>query len=326
MKRREFIALVGGATAWPLLTWAQQPGARLPTVGFIGPSTASADVVRRSAFVKRLGELSWVEGRNLAIEYRWAEGVVPRAGEIAAEYAQQKVDVIVVSGDAQVLAAKRATSAIPIVIAAAADPVGNGLVESLARPGGNVTGLSRQLADSTGKRLEVLREFLPGLRRVAILFNAANPLTAPELNTAQAAAANLGLETVKCEIRRAEDIAPALEALRDRADALYVCIDPLVNTNGVRINSLALAARLPTMHSSRDNIDAGGMISYGPDITDLFRRAAEFVDKILRGARPADLPVEQPTKFELVINLRAAKAMGLEVSPVLLSRADEVVE
>jgi putative tryptophan/tyrosine transport system substrate-binding protein len=224
----------------------------------------------------------------------------------------------VVSGDAQVLAAKRAT--------AAADPVGNGLVESLARPGGNVTGLSRQLTDSTGKRLEVLREFLPGLRRVAILFNAANPLTAPELNTAQAAAANLDLDTVKCEIRRAEDVAPAIEALRDRADALYVCIDPLVNTNGVRINSLALAARLPTMHSSRDNIDAGGMISYGPDITDLFRRAAEFVDKILRGAKPADLPVEQPTKFELVVNFRAAKAMGLEVSPALLARADEVVE
>jgi putative ABC transport system substrate-binding protein len=326
MKRRDFISLVGGATAWPLAAWAQQPAARLPTIGFIGPSTASADVVRRATFAKRLGELGWVDGQNLTIEYHWAEGAVARAGEIAAEYAQQKVDVIVISGDAQVLAAKRATSAIPIVIAAAADPVGDGLVESLARPGGNVTGLSRQLTDSTGKRLEVLRDFLPELRRVAILFNAANPLTAPELKTAQAAAANLGLDTVSCEIRRAEDVGPAIEALSGRADALYVCIDPLVNTNGVRINSLALAARLPTMHSSRDNIDAGGMISYGPDITDLFRRAAEFVDKILRGARPADLPVEQPTKFELVINLRAAKAMGLEISPVLLSRADVVVE
>jgi putative tryptophan/tyrosine transport system substrate-binding protein len=220
MKRREFIALVGGATAWPLLASAQQAAARLPTIGFIGPSTASADVTRRTAFAKRLGELSWVEGRNLAIEYRWAEGVVTRAGEVAAEYARQKVDVIVVSGDAQVLAAKRATSAIPIVIAAAADPVGNGLVESLARPGGNVTGLSRQLTDSTGKRLEVLRDFLPELRRVAILFNAANPLTAPELNTAQAAAANLGLDTLKCEIRRAEDVGPAIEVLRGRAGAL----------------------------------------------------------------------------------------------------------
>jgi putative ABC transport system substrate-binding protein len=326
MQRREFIVGLGAAASWPLAARAQQPAAKFPTIGFIGPSTASADVTRRNAFAKRLGELGWVDGRNLAIEYHWADGVVLRAGEIAAEYVQKKVDVIVVSGDAQVLAAKRATAAIPIVIAAAADPVGNGLVESLARPGGNVTGLSRQLTDSTGKRLEVLREFLPGLRRVAILFNAANPLTAPELNAAQAAGASLGLDTVKCEIRRAEDVAPAIEALKGGADALYVCIDPLVNTNGVRINSLALAARLPTMHSSRDNIDAGGTISFGPDITDLFRRAAEFVDKILRGARPADLPVEQPTKFELVINLRSTKAMGFEVSPALLSRADEVVE
>jgi putative ABC transport system substrate-binding protein len=326
MKRREFIAGIGAVTACPLAARAQQQPAKLATVGFIGPSTAAADVTRRAAFAKRLAELGWVEGRSLAIEYRWAEGVVPRAGEIAAEYARQQVDVIVVSGDAQVLAAKRATAVIPIVIAAAADPVGNGLVESLARPRGNVTGLSRQLTDSTGKRLEVLREFLPGLRRVAILFNAANPLTAPELNTAQAAATTLGLDTVKCEIRRAEDVAPAIEALRGNADALYVCIDPLVNSNGVRINALALAARLPTMHSSRDNIDAGGMISYGPDVTDLFRRAAEFVDKILRGAKPADLPVEQPIKFELVINLKAAKTLSLEIAPALLARADEVVE
>ena len=216
MKRREFITLLGsGAVTWPLATRAQQPAAKLLTIGFIGPSTASADVTRRAAFAKRLGEFGWIDGRNLTIEYRWAEGVVPRAGEIAAEYAQQKVDVIVVSGDAQVLAAKRATAAIPIVIAAAADPVGNGLVESLARPGGNVTGMSRQLTDSTGKRLEVLQEFLPGIRRVAILFNAANPLTAPELNTARAAAANLGLDTVKCEIRRAEDVVPAIEIAQE---------------------------------------------------------------------------------------------------------------
>lgn len=327
MGRREFITLVGAAAAaWPLAARSQQPAAKLPIIGFIGPSTPTADVTRRAGLTKRLGELGWVDGRNLTIDYRWAEGAVARAGEIAADYAQRKVDVIVVSGDAQVLAAKRATAAIPIVIAAAADPVGNHLVESLARPGGNVTGLSRQLTDSTGKRIEVLREFLPGLRRVAILFNAANPLTAPELNTALATTTKLGLDAVKCEIQRAEDIAPAIEALKGNADALYVCIDPLVNTNGVRINSLALAARLPTMHSSRDNIEAGGMISYGPDITDLFRRAAEFVDKILRGAKPADLPVEQPTKFELVINLRAAKSIGLEVSPTLLARADEVVE
>jgi putative ABC transport system substrate-binding protein len=325
MRRRQFLAGLGAGAAWSFAARAQQP-AKLPVVGFIGPSTASADVTRRAAFARRLGELGWIEGRNITVEHRWAEGVIARAGEIAAEYARQKVDVIVISGDAQVLAAKRATSEIPIVIAAAADPVGNGLVESLARPGGNVTGLSRQLTDSTGKRLEILREVISGLHRLAILFNAANPLTVPELKAAQAAAVTLGLETVKCEIRRAEDVAPAIEAIRGNADALYVCIDPLVNTNRVQINSLALAARLPTMHSSRDNIDAGGMISYGPDITDLFRRAAEFVDKILHGARPGDLPVEQPTKFELVINLKAAKMLGLEIAPTLLARADEVAE
>lgn len=249
MRRRDFVGLFAGAVAWPLAANAQQPAAKPPTIGFIGPSTASADRTRRAALQKRLGELGWVEGRNITIVYRWAEGVVARAGEIAAEYAQQKVDVIVISGDAQVLAAKRATADIPIVIAAAADPVGNGLVASLSRPGGNVTGLSRQLTDSTGKRIEILREVVPGLRRLAILFNAANPLTAPELEAAQAAAHTLGLETIKSEIRRGEDIQPAIEALKGSADALYVCIDPLVNSNGVRINTLALAARLPTMHS-----------------------------------------------------------------------------
>lgn len=330
MKRREFIIAIGGAVATsvvsPTAVRAQQLAAKTPAIGFIGPSTASADRTRRAALTQRLGELGWTEGRNVAIEYRWAEGVIARVGEIAADYVKQGVDVIVVSGDAQVLAVKRATSFIPIVIAAAADPVGNHLVESLARPGGNATGLSRQLTDSTGKRIELLREIVPGLRRLAILFNAANPLTVPELETAQAAARELGLETVRCEIRRADDVQPAIEQLRGNADALYVCIDPLVNTNGVAINTLALAARLPTMHSSRDNIEAGGMISYGPDISDLFRRAAEFVDKILRGAKPGDLPVEQPTKFELVINLKAAKTLGLEISPTLLARADEVVE
>jgi putative ABC transport system substrate-binding protein len=326
MKRREFmLALGSAAVVWPLAVQAQQ-GTRLPTIGFIGPSTAAADVTRRAALKQRLGELGWIEGRTMAIEYRWAEGNVARAGEIATEYVGRGVDVIVISGDAQVRAVEKATSTIPIVIAAAADPVGNGLVQSLARPGGNATGLSRQLTDSTGKRLELLREIIPSLKRVAILFNAANPLTAPELEKAEAAARALGLDAVRVEVRRAEDIQPAIDQLRDRADALYVCIDPFVNTNGVRINTLALAARLPTMHSSRDNIEAGGMISYGPDISDLFRRAGEFVDKILRGAKPGDLPVEQPTKFELVINLKAARTLDLDIAPTLLARADEVVE
>ncbi len=304
---------------------AQQPSAKLPIVGFIGPSTADADRTRRAALLERLGELGWVQDRNLRIEFLWADGVVARAGEIAAKYAQQSVSLIVVSGDAQVKAAKNATSTIPIVIAAAADPVGNGLVDSLSRPGGNVTGMSRQLTNSTGKRLELLREIVAG-RRLAILFNAGNPLTRPELETAEKAAQAMGFATVRAEIRNSGDVQPAIEALAGKADALYVCIDPLVNTNNVRINALAQAARLPTMHSSRDNIDSGGMISYGPDTIDLFRRAAEFVDKILRGAKPADLPVEQPTKFELVINLKMAKAIGLEVAPTVLARADQVIE
>ncbi len=326
MRRREFMLTLGGvAAAWPLAA-AAQPSAKLPIIGFIGPSTAAADTTRRAALKQRLAELGWVEGRTVAIEYRWAEGSVPRAGEIAAEYVALGVNVIVVSGDAQVRAAEKATSTTPIVIAAAADPVGNGLVQSLARPGGNATGLSRQLTDSTGKRLELLRDIMPALKRVAILFNAANPLTIPELEKAEAAARTLGIDTVRVEVRRSEDVQPAIDQVRDRADALYVCVDPFVNTNGVRINSLALAARLPTMHSSRDGIEAGGMISYGPDISDLFRRAGEFVDKILRGARPGEIPVEQPVKFELVVNLKTARTLGLEIAPTLLARADDVVE
>jgi putative ABC transport system substrate-binding protein len=326
MRRRAFLRLIGvAAGVWPFALGAQQPSAKLPTIGFIGPSTAEADRTRRAALLGRLGELGWFDDRNLKIEFLWANGVVARAGEIAAKYAEAGVSLIVVSGDAQVKAAKNATSTIPIVIAAAADPVGNGLVESLSRPGGNVTGMSRQLTDSTGKRLELLREIVPG-RRLAILFNAGNPLTKPELEVAEKAGQALGFTTMRAEIRSGADVQPAIEALAGKADAIYVCIDPLVNTNNVRINALAQAARLPTMHSSRDNIDSGGMISYGPDTIDLFRRAAEFVDKILRGAKPADLPVEQPVKFELVINLRMAKAIGLEVAPTVLARADQVIE
>jgi putative ABC transport system substrate-binding protein len=316
--------LVGAAVPWPLVARAQSAGK--PTIGFLGPSTAAADRTRRTAFLQRLGELGWVDDRNIAIDYRWAEGSVARAGEIAVEFARLKVDVIVASGDAQILAVKKATATIPIVIAAAADPVGSGLVASLARPGGNVTGLSRQLTDTAGKRLELLREVMPGLRRVAILFNAANPLTGLELRATESAALALGMETVRAEIRRAEDIPAAIEPLGGRVEALYICVDPLVNTNGVRINALALAARLPTMHSSRDNLEAGGFISYGPDISDLFRRAAEYVDKILRGAKPGDLPVEQPIKLELVVNLDTAKALGLAIPPPILARADEVIE
>ena len=326
MRRREFITLLGGiAVAYPLAARAQQPG-KLPVIGFLFASTAAVEHPRRVAFVQRLGELGWVEGHSVVIEYRSAEGVVKRAGEIAAELVQRKVDVIVMAGDAQVLAAKRATEVIPIVVAVAGDPVGNGLVASLARPGGNITGLSGQVADTAGKRVELLHEVVPALRRLAIFGNFANPTVALELEATQAAARTRGLEPIRAEFQRAEDIPAMLESLNGRADALYVCVDPLVIANRARINTFALGARLPAMHSYRDNLEAGGLISYGPDLPDLYRRAAGLVDKILRGAKPADIPVEQPTKFDLVINLKTAKMLGLEVPPGLLTRADEVIE
>jgi putative ABC transport system substrate-binding protein len=236
-----------------------------------------------------------------------------------------KVDVIVTSGPG-ILAAKQATAVVPIVFASAADPLSTGLVASLARPGGNVTGLSIQANDLTSKRLELLREVLPGLRRLAIMANVDAPSAALEMGDAQANARTFGLEVVTSEIRGAEDIAPAFEALKGCADALYVCPDPLVTTNQVRINTLAVGARLPTSYIFREDVAAGVLMSYGPSIPDLYRRAADYVDKILRGTKPGDIPVEQPTKFDLVINLITAKALGLEIPPSLLGRADEVIE
>jgi len=324
--RREFITLLGGTAAtWPLAARAQQPG-KLPTIGFSDASMPSTERQWVAAFVQRLGELGWIEGRNIAIEHRWAEGRAERAAEIAAEFVRMKVDVIVTSGTTNVVAAKQATSTIPIVFAAVGDPVGNGLVASLARPGGNVTGLSIQQTDLAGKRLEMLREILPGLRTVAILANVSAPNAVLDMRSAEAAARTLGLDLVTLEIWSAENIAPAFDGLKGRADALYVVLDPLINSNRLRINTLALGARLPTMHGIRESVEAAGLMSYGTNFSDLFRRAADFADKILRGAKPADLPVEQPTKFELVINLTTAKALGLTISEQLLARADEVIE
>jgi putative ABC transport system substrate-binding protein len=325
MRRREFITFLGGAAAWPLAARGQQ-GAKLPTIGFLGQSTRSAASEWVAAFVQRLRQLGWIESRTIAIEYRWGEGLTERAAEIAVEFIRLNVDVIVTSGTPQVLAAKQATSVIPIVFATAGDPVGTSLVASLARPGGNVTGLSNQNVDTDGKRLELLREVLPSLRRLAILANIGNPAAVLEMAAVQAMARTLGLEVDTLEVRRAEDIAPAFEALKGRAEALYVVTDALVSTNRFRINTLVLAARLPTMHGERDYVEAGGLISYVANYPDLFRRAADYVDKILRGAKPADLPVEQPTKFDLVVNLITARALGLTVPPTLLARADEVIE
>ena len=323
MRRREFITLLGGAAAWPLAARAQQ---KLPTIGYLGSGTRATQGEWAAAFVQRLRELGWIDARTVAIEYRWAQGRDERAAEIAAEFIRRKVDVIVTSGTPVIVATKQATSVIPIVFAAAGDPVGTGLVASLARPGGNVTGLSNQVPDLAGKRLELLREIVPGLGRLAILGNVGNPVVVLEIGQIQAAARTLGLEVITLEIRRGEDIVPSFEALNGRAEALYVVLDAIVSTHRFRINTLALAARLPTMHALREGVEVGGLMSYGPNIPDLFRRAGDYVDKILRGAKPSDLPVEQPTKFDLVINLTTAKALGLEVPPTVLARADEVIE
>jgi putative tryptophan/tyrosine transport system substrate-binding protein len=326
MRRREFITLLGvTAAAWPLAARAQQPG-KLPIIGFLGATTPSVASQWEAAFVKRLQELGWTTGRSVAIEYRWSEGRSERFAELAAEFAGLKVDVIVTWGAETVIAAKQATSVIPIIFAVAADPLGAGLVASLARPGGNVTGLSLQFTDLAGKRLELLREVVSDLRRLEIMANVASPSAALEMREAQTAARAIGLEATSTKIRRAEDIAPAFEAFKSRVDALYVCSDPLVISNRNRINTLALGARLPTVHGVREHVQAGGLMSYGANFADLFRRAADYVDKVLRGTKPADIPVEQPTKFDLVLNLSTAKALGLTVPPALLSRADEVIE
>ena len=324
MKRREFITLLGGAVAWPLAAHAQQPGKR-PTIGFLGASTAANWSHWTAAFVQRLRELGWIEGRTVVIEYRWAEGRSEQFTEISAEFVRLKVDVIVTVASA-VPAAMQATSTIPIVFALAGDPVGSGLVASLARPGGNVTGLSIQSSDIAGKRIDLLREVLPGLRRLAIIANIDSSGAVLEIAEAQATARKLGLDVDVLEIRRAEEIAPAFGTLKSGVQALYVCPDPLVNANHARINTLALGARLPTIHPFRDFLGAGGFMSYGANNADLFRRAGDYVDKILRGAKPGDLPVEQPTKFDLVINLTTAKALGLTIPESFLLRADELIE
>src|SRR5215211_1948511 len=320
MRRREFIGVVGAAAAaWPLTARARQAG-KLPTIGFLGTVSASAWGPWTAAFLQRLRALDWIEGRTVAIEYRWAEGRTERYAEIAAEFVRLKVAIIVTSGGA-VLAARQATSVIPIVFAVANDPLGSGLVASLSRPGGNVTGLSAQQSDLVSKRLELLREVVPGFRQLGIMANVGYPAAVLEMDEVQGTARTFGFEVAKLEIRRPEDIAPAFEALKGRAEALYVCSDPFVNANRICINTLALLAGLPTSYAHREYVDAGGLMSYGPNFADLFRRSAELVDKVLRGTKPADIPVEQPTNFDLVINLKTAKALELEVPPTLLTRA-----
>ncbi|AJA64337.1 ABC transporter substrate-binding protein [Bradyrhizobium japonicum] len=315
MRRREFITLVGVAAVMGTSPARAEQSRKLPIIGFLGPAWSAQD------FEDRLRELGWIAGRTVAIEYRSAEGHTERSNEIATEFVRLKVNVIVTVGGSPTLAVKRATSLIPIV-SISGDPVGSDLVASLARPDGNATGLALNPISLAGKRLELLREVVPGFRRLSVMVNANSPGFKNRMDEVQAAASALGLEATILEIRRADDVASAFEALRDRADALYAVGVPLTFAIAPR----ALTARIPTMFEYREFVDAGGLMSYGVDATHLWRLAATFVDRILRGAKPADLPVQQPTKFDLVINLKTARALGLKVPESFLLRADEVVE
>jgi putative ABC transport system substrate-binding protein len=322
MRRRDLIKGIAGSTiAWPLAVNAQQTD-KLPTIGVLGVNETSWGPWA-AAFVARLHELGWIEGRNVAFEYRWDEGRAARDAEIGTEFVGLKVDVILANGKGAALL-KQVTATIPIVFPLAPDPVRGGLVASLARPGGNITGLSIQATDLASKRLDLLREVVPGLRRLAIIFDAGYSQAALEVDEVEAMARTVGVDVTPLEIRRAADIAPAFEVLR--ADALYVVLNSLINANRTRITSLAIGARLPTMFGAREYAQVGALMSYGPNFPDLFRHAADIVNKILHGAKPADIPVEQPTKFELVFNLKTAKAIGLMIPPNLLAIADEVIE
>jgi putative ABC transport system substrate-binding protein len=329
--RRGLIGLLGGAGAAaalkPGLAWAQ--AGKPATIGFLGTGSAAGWQPWTAVFEQRLQELGWIEGRSVAIEYRWGEGNRERFAEFAADLVRRKVDIIVTGGSA-VASVKQATTVIPVVFVLATDPIGGGLIASLSRPGSNVTGSSNQGVDLAGKRVELLREVVPGLRRLAVLANANYPDSVAEMSEVESATGRLGLDVTRLEIRQARDIAPAFATLGTQggtqASALYVAVDGLVAANRTRIFILAAGARLPTIVNTREHAEAGALMSYGPSFPALFRRAAEYVDRILRGAKPADLPVEQPTKYDLVVNLVTAKAIGLEVPPTLLARADEVIE
>ena len=324
MRRREFITLFLATLAVLPFTAHAQQSSKLPTIGFLGSGTPAAHGQWVAAFVQRLRELGWIDGSTVAIEYRWAQGRDELYAEFAAEFVRLKVDVIVTAGTDATIALKKATSKIPIVFAAVGDPVGTGLIASLAHPSGNVTGLSNEQADLAGYRLELLHEVVPSVRRVALLGNIGSPLILLEMKAAEEAAPKLGLDVFRLGVRKTEDIESAIESVKDRADALYVCTDPLISTNRVRINILAIGEKLPTVNSFREYVQAGGLISYGPNFPDLFRRAGDFVDKILRGVKPADLPVEQPVKFDLMINTTTAKVLGLTIPEKILVRASEV--
>jgi putative tryptophan/tyrosine transport system substrate-binding protein len=324
MKRREFMLLMGSVAVGAPAAAQGQQSVKPRIVGLLVAGSPASHGAWIAAFTRRLSELGWTDGRNIKIEYRWAAGDVPQTTKFAAEFVQEKVDVIVTSAFG-VVAAKEATSTIPIVSAAYGDAVAHGIVKSLARPGGNVTGLTIQPGELSSKRLELLRDIVPNVRRLTALMNT-HVVGAQEAVAIRTASAKLNIDANILDVQTAEDIEAAMATLAGQTDALYVYSEPLTNANKDKIIKAANTAKIPTIFGFREFVVAGGLISYGPDFTDLFARAAEFTDKILRGAKPADLPVQQPVKFELIINLKAAKAIGLNISETVLTRADEVIE
>jgi putative ABC transport system substrate-binding protein len=325
LKRRTFIAALGGAAVWPVAARAQQP-AKTPTVGMLAAGTPASHGKWVDASVARLRELGWNDGRNVAIAYRWSEGRDERVVELAAEFVRLNVDVIVTSSSQAVKTVMKATSQIPIVAAGMTDPISLGIIKTLARPGGNVSGLTLQTDELVGKRIELLHEIVPDLHHIAVLGYAASPAFLSEVSAAKAAAPALGMDVTVLGLREVGDIVPAIESLKGRTQALYVPITPFIAVNQTKINSLALDARLPIAHGLPELVRSGGLLSYGADFLDLFRRAGDYVDRILRGTKPAELPVEQPTKFDLVINLKTAKALGLAFPTAMLATANEVIE
>jgi putative ABC transport system substrate-binding protein len=319
--------LVATHAAAPLAAEAQQP-AKVPRIGFLSPSSPSDPRTQRNleAFRQGLLKLGYVEGQNIAVEVRWAEGKYDRLPGLATELVRLKVDVLVGVGDPAIQAAKEATRTIPIVMAVVHDPIVTGLVASLARPGGNITGLSIMAPELVGKQLELLKEVLPKVSRVALLWNPAEASNAPQLREAEVAARALGVRLQPLEVRAPSGIDSAFAAMtRERAGAVIVLVDALLNDHRTRIAAFATKSRLPAVHGIREHAEAGGLMAYGASVSAMHRRAATFVDKILKGAKPADLPVEQPTKFELIVNLKTAKALGLTIPQAVLVRADEVI-
>jgi len=327
VKRREFITLVGSAAvAWPQVAHAQQ-GARVHRIGVLETISLTLNATNFTAFRRGLMELGYIEGQNLVIEYRSADGRQDRFADLASELVRLNVDLIVTRGTPAALAAKAATATIPVVMAGSGDPIGTGIVSSLARPGGNITGLSALNIETYGKRVEILRELFPTLGRIAALFNMNNPVLRLQWAETERAARSLGLEPHLLDVREASDLEGAFErATMQRAEALVVALDGLTQANQMRIVQLAASHRLPTIYASGEFVYSGGLLAYSTDFPDVYYQAARYVDRILKGAKPADLPIEQGTKFALIINLKTANALKLTIPPALLARADEVIE